>query len=219
MSDNNLQLCEDENGLYLTDGVLTMRGDLSHMASRIKKGILGCELLVRAARLKDNPANPVLIDATAGMGEDSLLLAAAGFNVRLYEYDHIIASLLKDSIRRASLIPELQDAVSRMEVIEGDSISAMTDMSTSPAVIYLDPMFPERTKTAMIKKKFQLLQQLELPCSNEEELLNAAISAKPRKIVIKRPLKGPFLAGIKPGYSISGKAIRYDCLVFPENNK
>ena len=41
----------------------------------------------------------------------------------------------------------------------------------------------------------------------------AAVSAGPRKIVIKRPLKGPFLAGRKPDYSITGKTIRYDCLL------
>ncbi|MBQ4243593.1 MAG: class I SAM-dependent methyltransferase, partial [Clostridia bacterium] len=35
----------------------------------------------------------------------------------------------------------------------------------------------------------------------------------PHKIVIKRPLKGPFLAGRKPDYSLQGKAIRYDCIV------
>lgn len=41
----------------------------------------------------------------------------------------------------------------------------------------------------------------------------AAIAAGPRKVVIKRPAKGPYLAGIKPNYSIDGKAVRYDCIV------
>jgi 16S rRNA (guanine1516-N2)-methyltransferase len=76
-------------------------------------------------------------------------------------------------------------------------------------------MFPARQKSGLIKKKFQLLQQLEQPCTDEVELLNVALEAKPRKIVIKRPAKGPYLAEIKPHYSISGKAIRYDCFVFP----
>ena len=43
--------------------------------------------------------------------------------------------------------------------------------------------------------------------------MEAAISAHPRKIVVKRPLKGPWLAGRKPHYSLKGKAIRYDCFV------
>ena len=33
----------------------------------------------------------------------------------------------------------------------------------------------------------------------------------PDKIIVKRPLKSDFLAGRKPSYTLSGKAIRYDC--------
>ena len=72
----------------------------------------------------------------------------------------------------------------------------------------------KNTKSALVKKKFQLLHHLERPCEDEESLLQAAILARPRKIVIKRPLKGSFLAGRKPDYSLKGKAIRYDVLVF-----
>ena len=109
-----------------------------------------------------------------------------------------------------------------MSVHEGDSIEYMRNFrssgDSSSLVVYLDPMFPERTKNAMIKKKFQLLQQLELPCSNESDLLDAAICAQPHKIVIKRPLKGPLLAGARPSYSVSGKAIRFDCIVLNQQS-
>ena len=81
-------------------------------------------------------------------------------------------------------------------------------------MIFLDPMFPERQKSALIKKKMQLLQKLESPGTDEQAMLDAAMAVRPRKIVVKRPLKGPFLAGRKPDYSISGKAIRCDCYVF-----
>lgn len=82
-----------------------------------------------------------------------------------------------------------------------------------PDVVYLDPMFPGRTKSAAVKKKFQLLHHLERPCANEGELVRAALAARPRKVVIKRPIKGPHLAGIKPAYALVGKAVRYDVLV------
>ena len=58
-----------------------------------------------------------------------------------------------------------------------------------------------------------LLQKLERPCEDEAALLEAACSALPRKIVVKRPAKGPYLAGRKPSYSLAGKAVRYDCIV------
>ena len=49
----------------------------------------------------------------------------------------------------------------------------------------------------------------------EAQLLQAALVASPRKILVKRPLKGPFLAGCRPSYSLKGKAIRYDCILPP----
>ena len=85
----------------------------------------------------------------------------------------------------------------------------------APDVVYLDPMFPERTKSAAVKKKFQLLHHLEQPCADEETLVEAALAARPRKVVIKRPVKGPLLAGVKPSYQLAGKAVRYDVLVPP----
>ena len=120
---------------------------------------------VKASRIKGmNAADGQLraVDATAGFGEDSLLLAAAGYNVELYEYDPVIAALLRDALRRAakSSYDALRDAVSRMDLREGDSVSAMRAMAGSnepPDIVLLDPMFPERRKSALVKKKFQLL--------------------------------------------------------------
>jgi 16S rRNA (guanine1516-N2)-methyltransferase len=215
---DGLLLRIDGDGLSLVDGELTMRGDFAtaKMRSRIRAGALSQELLVRAAKIK-NPDHRALsaIDATAGMGEDSFLLAAAGFSVRLYETDPVIAALLRDALRRAAETPDLAPIASRMELLEGDSVQAMRALSSPPDLILLDPMFPERRKSALIKKKFQLLHQLERPCENEEELFAAAVAARPHKLVIKRPVKGPVLAGHKPDYAISGKAVRYDCFVFP----
>ena len=192
--------------------------DFVPMLPRLKRGVIGTELLVRAARpgkAREDGAAPTLIDATAGLGEDAILLAAAGYSVKMYERNPTIAALLRDALDRAADVPELTGIVSRMELVQADSIGAMRTLTGRVDVIYLDPMFPERKKSARIKKKFQLLEQLEKPSvNNEEELLGAAIAARPRKIVIKRPAKEPPLGGISPDYSISGKAVRYDCLVY-----
>ena len=80
-----------------------------------------------------------------------------------------------------------------------------------PNLILLDPMFPERKKSGLIKKKLQLIQMLEAPCDDEEELFSAAYSLSPRKLLIKRPAKGPYLAGKKPDHSVTGGSVRYDC--------
>lgn len=208
-----LELKEEGAGLTLSGGGRELRADFTRLLPRIRPDNLNREFLVRAARLKSAGDLPLAVDATAGLGEDAFLLAAAGFRVRLYEYDPVIAALLEDGLRRAAEVPELQQIVARMELIAGDSVAALYHLPERPDVVLLDPMFPARKKSALVKKKFQLLQKLELPCADEKELLEAAIAAGPKKIVIKRPLKGPVLAGKTPSYSLRGKAIRYDCLV------
>ncbi len=209
-----LALSQGDSGLFLTDGKLEIMADFREMMPRLKQSNLQREMLVKAARIKGQEMPQRLVDATAGFADDSLILAAAGFQVRMYEYDQVIAALLQDAMERARQIPELTDAVSRMELVCGDSVEGMKNLDYKPDIVLLDPMFPARQKSALIKKKFQLIQRLESPCTTEEDLLEAAMVADPKRIVIKRPLKGPFLAGRKPSYSLEGKAIRYDCFVF-----
>ena len=218
-----LELTRMPEGLTLTDGAMELRADFARMLPRLKQGRLQQELLVKAARAK-GVEHPWAIDATAGFGEDSLLLAAAGFTIDLYEQDCVIAALLQDALGRAAEDPALADAVARMRLHAGeDSIAGLRRTAASieqgelvaPDVVYLDPMFPERTKSAAVKKKFQLLHHLEQPCADEGTLVQAALAVHPRKVVIKRPVKGPLLAGVKPSYQLAGKAVRYDVLVPP----
>ena len=206
------QLVKTDEGLALSDGKNTVRGDFNRLLPRIRRGNLPRELLVRAVTVKGID-HPLVADATAGLGEDSFLLAAAGCRVLLYEKDPVIAALLKDAWERAKRDPETAPIAERMTVIEGDSIRFLPERDPPPDVVLLDPMFPERKKSALVKKKFQLLHLLERPCDNERELLDAAIAAKPKRIVIKRPAKGPYLAGVKPSYSLDGSAVRFDCIV------
>lgn len=202
-----------KNGLCLSDGQNKIMGDFTKMLPRLKQNNLTSELIVKAGKFKNADTKLTAIDATAGLGEDSLLLSAIGFNIKLFEYDPIIAELLKDTHRRALESQELFEIARRMEIIEGDSISYMNSLKEAPSLIYLDPMFPERQKSSLVKKKFQVIKHLEKPCSNEEELLSSAINAHPCKIIIKRPIKAPHLANIKPSYSINGKSIRYDVIL------
>lgn len=212
---NKPTLVDDpESGLSLVWRDQVVRADFSSMLPRLRQGPLHKELLVRAAKLKGVP-HPVAVDATAGLGEDSLLLAAAGFEVTLFERDSLIAALLRDAVLRARDNPTLAAAANRMHVIEGDSIAGLRNLEASPDVVFLDPMFPARTKSAAVKKKLQVIQLLEEPCDDEAQLVEAALAVRPRKVIIKRPIKGPHLAGLKPSYSLTGKAVRYDVLVPP----
>ena len=199
----------NSRGVSLTGFGLSYQGDFENMLHRVTNGRLQHEMLVRAA--KSDKEGRRAIDATAGMGEDALLLAAQGYEVTLYEQNPVIAILLKDALRRAKKNMILKDIAGRMKLVEGNSVEGMSKLLDPVDVIYLDPMFPARQKSSLINKKLQLIQKLEPPCSAETDLFDAAIAAGPFKIIVKRPLKSEYLAGRKPSYTLNGKAIRYDC--------
>ncbi|WP_241157237.1 class I SAM-dependent methyltransferase [Adlercreutzia sp. ZJ242] len=217
--EGNAKLVEDERGLSLVEGDLVLRGDFTRLLNRIRPVNLGRELLVKAAKPRSLGPDPVAVDATAGLGEDALLLAAAGFSVRLIERNPQVAALLRDALRRGRENPRLAPAIARMELVEGDSLEVLPRLDAPPDLILLDPMFPARRKSAASKKKMQLFQHLECPCDVEEALLHAAIAARPRKVIVKRPVRGPHLAGVKPAYAITGKTVRYDCIVLPRDGR
>lgn len=206
---SGLSVLFDSKGVSLTGYGLTYQGDFNNMVRRVTDGRLLHEMIAKA--VKTDKKGLTAVDATAGMGEDSLLIAACGYDVTLHEQNPVVALLLKDAVRRAKKIPELKEIASRMHVVEGNSIELLSNRLDPVDVIYLDPMFPERQKSSLINKKLQLIQKMEAPCSEEDELFDAAIKAGPSKIIVKRPLKAPYLAGRKPNYSLEGKAIRYDC--------
>ena len=199
----------DSKGVSLAGFGLTYQGDFENMLHRVTNGRLQHEMLVRAAK-SEKPGRRA-IDATAGMGEDAVLLAAQGYEVTLYEQNPVIAALLKDALRRARKKMILKEIAERMKLVEGNSVECMEKQLDPVDVIYLDPMFPARQKSGLINKKLQLIQKLEPPCSAETDLFDAAIKANPSKIIVKRPLKSEFLAERKPSYTLNGKAIRYDC--------
>ncbi|MCR4673379.1 MAG: class I SAM-dependent methyltransferase [Lachnospiraceae bacterium] len=211
--ENLPSLVETEDGLALVSGELKLIGDYKELLPRIKGNRVKGELIVKAAKIKEDMGHPLVVfDATAGLGEDSFLLAAAGFQIILCEYNKVIFSLLEDTHKRALMEDSLKEAAERMKLINGNSLEILRSMEPhSIDVVLLDPMFPAKTKNSLTNKKLQLFQRLEMPCSLEEELFEAATFVQPKKIIVKRPLKGPFLCGKKPNHSISGKTVRYDC--------
>ena len=171
------------------------------------------ELVVQAARLRRAGESPLVVDATAGLGRDGFLLAAAGFRVVLCERNPVVAALLRDGLARAALLPRTASIAARIRLIAADFADGLEQLSERPAVIYLDPMFPPRSKSAKVKQELQLLQLLEGTGNGESDaarLLQTALAAGPRKVVVKRPLKGPALAGPAPSHVLRGKAVRFD---------
>ena len=79
-----------------------------------------------------------------------------------------------------------------------------------PDVIYLDPMFPVRSKSAQVKKEMRIFHQLVGADPDSDSLLDAALSQARYRVVVKRPRIAPALANTPPNYTLEGKSNRYD---------
>ncbi|MCR5153816.1 MAG: class I SAM-dependent methyltransferase [Lachnospiraceae bacterium] len=205
----------DKTGISFINEGQEIKCDLSANLTRVTGGHLQHEILLKVAKQEAEEEKELrAVDCTAGFGTDSFILAAGGYRVDLFEHNPITATLLKDAIIRARRNAATKETAMRMNLLEGDSKELLASLSYIPDLIYLDPMYPEKKKSAESKKKLQMLHKIESPCSDEDELVKAAIALKPKKIIIKRPPEGPYLAGITPNYSVERKAVRFDCLVF-----
>ena len=154
---------------------------------------------------------PTMIDATAGLGRDAFVLAELGCAMTLIERQPLIAALLEDGLQRASADPEVGPIVARMKLLCGNAIELLSAWNDEePQVIYLDPMFPHRDKSALVKKEMRLFRPLAGDDDDAPALLDAALALATHRVVVKRPRKAPAIAGKPPGYALEGKSSRFD---------
>ena len=73
-----------------------------------------------------------------------------------------------------------------MELICADSISVLASRPL-PDVVYLDPMFPSKKSSALVKGSMQVLQRYLGPDLDSEKLLDAVLQSGVKKTVVKRP--------------------------------
>ncbi|WP_058021696.1 class I SAM-dependent methyltransferase [Pseudohongiella spirulinae] len=183
---------------------------------------LGKEMLIKAVGgVVDNrriAEVPSIIDATAGLGQDSFMLACAGWQVIMLERSPVIHALLSDGIARAILTAHQSNDATLIAILDRMRLQAAVDSvcflrQTEPVdVVYLDPMFPERNKSARVKKNRYLLQHLHGAEAQGDGLLMAALDVA-RKVVVKRPRLAPALQDKAPSASIAGKTARFDIYV------
>ena len=163
---------------------------------------------------------PSVLDATAGLGRDSFLLASLGCRVTMFERMPVVAALLEDGLSRAQLSTEISDISSRLKLIHASSIESMNTV-IEPDVIYLDPMYPHREKSALVKKEMRVFQSLVGEDLDADSLLAPALELAQYRVVVKRPNYAPPLANKTPSTSIKMKKNRFDVYVnkaIPKNS-
>lgn len=165
------------------------------------------QLIAKAVGLKRGESLFVL-DATAGLGRDGFLLATLGCKVLMLERSSIIAALLQDGLTRA--LADSRYAKLDLQLINIDAMDFFKELVEKPDVVYLDPMFPERDKSALVKKELQLLQKIVGYDEAADQLLLKALTIAKKRVVVKRPRLAPCLSDLEPKFSILGKEIRFD---------
>ena len=185
------------------------------MGHRLRFGGGRGQTLARAAGLKPG-FNPDIWDATAGLGRDGFVLASLGCRVTLCERSPVLAALLADGLQRAALHPEAGTWVDeRLRLVHADAVAALSGLAPAerPDVVYLDPMYPAGKANVLVKKEMRALQQILGPDSDSQTLLETALQAARRRVVVKRPARAAPLAGRKPSASVASKKTRYDLYV------
>ncbi|MCW9015172.1 MAG: class I SAM-dependent methyltransferase [Gammaproteobacteria bacterium] len=186
------------------------------LAHRRKYGGGKGQAIARAIGFKQGGTPPHILDATAGLAKDAFVLACLGCPVTMLERSPVVAKLVADAIQRAS-----EDAVFKpvleqgFQLIQANAIDHMLSINDArrPEVIYLDPMYPEKKKSALVKKNMQLLQKLLGQDDDIEDLLNTALKTAKKRVVVKRPRGASTIASTKPTTQIESKKTRYDVYV------
>ena len=174
------------------------------------------QLVAKAVGVKKDKI-PTVIDATAGLGRDAFVLAKLGCQVQMIERSPVVAELLAEGLRRAEQDDEVREIMTRMSLAVADAsqyLSAL-DEAERPDVVYVDPMHPERSKAAAVKKEMQLFRALVGADEDDAALLQAALGAARKRVVVKRPRKSETIPGPKPSLVYEGKSTRFDVYMIP----
>ena len=176
---------------------------------RLKYGKGRGQNLAKAVGMKLNK-NRNIIDATAGLGYDSFILASLGAKVTLIERSQKMHELLQNGINEGiSFGGEIEKIINRMELLFGDSKDILPKLT--PEVIMIDTMYKERKKTALVKNNMRLVREIVGPDTDYIELLEVALNCAKNRVVLKQPRYAEPIKDIKKcSHQILGKTIRYD---------
>lgn len=145
-----------------------------------------------------------VIDATAGWGQDTILMWLMGLEVTAMERSAVIGALLLDGVRRFEQFERVEASV---RIVVGDARARLQDNTAD--CVYLDPMFPPKRKSsALAKRPLRVLRDLVGDDDDRDELFECAWQSAGKRLVAKRPAyAAPWR---QPEQTFSGKMMCYD---------
>ncbi|QDU70724.1 class I SAM-dependent methyltransferase [Mucisphaera calidilacus] len=168
-------------------------------------------------------AGLTLLDTTAGWGEDTLLLLAAGCRVIACERHPVIAQLLADAARRFAATDRIPDLDKRLTLLHVDACELLTgvitptplwgsdpDPVTGIDAALIDPMFPAERKAGERQAMKSLRAVVGDADTDDHRLLEAALEACVPRVAVKRPRRAACLGGRTPHHAVVGRGFRFD---------
>lgn len=196
-SDWLLSLSNDAYQLSSKQLGLALRLDFREGNYRHRNNNTGKEPLLKAIKVKQKlPAT--LLDATPGVLKDSFMLAARGISIIAIERHPLVYTMIEQALSLVEVDINYQfgDASIGLNAVDAE-------------VIYLDPMYPSKKKSAQVKKEMQVLHHIIGADTDAEQLLSAA-RAKNSRVVVKRPSYAEPLGGEIPSFVSQTGATRFD---------
>ncbi|MBW2660125.1 MAG: class I SAM-dependent methyltransferase [Deltaproteobacteria bacterium] len=179
-------------------------------AYRHKNNLTIKQPLARAIGIKSG-FRPAVFDATAGLGADSFVLACLGCVVLMCERAPVLHALLQDALSRTARLPVTKEIVdNRLHLLPGDSLRLLQKTNQTFHTIYLDPMYPHRTKSALNKLEMRVIRDLVGDDKDCGDLLDAALAAAENRVVVKRPKGAERIPGPPPSFTVPMKNSRFD---------
>lgn len=165
------------------------------------------EPLLRAIGWKSNQTLSVW-DLTAGLGRDSALLSASGCNVLMFERSPILQILLRYALFNA----HEHDLLPHLDLHCEDALLAAPKLISQkiPDLAYMDPMYPERSKSSLVKQDLRIIKNLVGNDEDAAELLQLALQNNIPRVVVKRPKGAEYLGNLQPHHSIQAPNTRFD---------
>ena len=149
----------------------------------------------------------LVIDGTAGYGDDALLIARMGYQTVAMERVPALCVLLENAIERAKqFVPNLD-----IRLVCGDAKDELPELQPVPEVVYLDPMYPPGRKTSVkTTRRINVLRDIAGDDDNAEALLQIALKVCSKRSVVKRPKFAPPMMPDRLSCQFNGKMVRYD---------
>lgn len=153
---------------------------------------------------------PMIVDATAGLGRDSFLLASLGAHVTLIERSEEMHMLLAQGMERAEREGgHFREIINRMTLLKGDAKDLIPDLYGE--AILIDPMHPERKNSALVRQDLRQVRAIVGTDDDAGVLVRLAIKHASKRVVLKWPAKADPIEDVqKCTHQIRGKTTRYD---------